>query len=123
MSAERASDIVQFIAKRTGLSPELVDRVVTAGEPWPGAIAIQQYFHSRDKTLDAALADPDDTLPGLEAVEVDAEVLARHQRYVATSLKIREEDVSSIGDSMQEYFRAQIKDLKNAKRRLARRRR
>jgi len=121
--AAHDSDIVRFIAKRTGLSAGLVNCVIEAGEPWPGSIAIQQYFQARGKALDAALADPDDTLKGLEAVEVDAEVLVRHQRYVATSVSVSEADVGSIGEAMREYFRGQIKQLKNAKRRLARRRR
>lgn len=123
MAEPRASDIIQFIARRTRLPLELVDRIVAAGEPWPESIEIQKYFNSRDKSLDAALADPNDTLPGLGAVEVDAEVLARHRRSVATSLDVSEKEVSSIGESMQEYFRLQIRDLKTAKRRLARRRR
>lgn len=123
MAQAHASDIIRFIAGKTGLSVELVDRVVKGGEPWPCSIAIQQYFDSSRKSLDAALADPNDTLQGLGSVGVDAEVLARHQRYVATSLNVSEADVCSISEAMQDYFRVQIKELKNAKRRLVRRRR
>lgn len=121
--ADNDSDIVRFIAKRTGLSTEIVNRVVEAGEPWPGSIAIQQYFKSRGKTLDEALADPDEPLHGLDAVEVDPEALARHQQYVATSAGVRAEDVSTISEAMREFFSRQIRDIRRAKRRAAKRRR
>lgn len=121
--ADNDSDIVRFIAKRTGFSAELVNRVVEAGEPWPGSIAIQQYFKSRGKTLDEALADPDEPLHGLDAVDVAPEVLSRHQRYVATSLNVPLEEVSAISGAMQEFFSRQIRDIRRAKRRAAKRRR
>ena len=41
------SDIVRFIAKQTGHSPELVNRVVDGGEPWPGVVTFQQYLDAR----------------------------------------------------------------------------
>lgn len=121
MRSNDDADLIQFIARKTSLSPDLVNRVVEGGEPWPGSIAIQQYFKSRGKTLDETLADPDETLHGLDTVDVDPEVLNRHQRYVAASLDVREEEVSSIREAMQEFFRMQIKELRRAKRRLARR--
>lgn len=117
------SDIVRFIAKRTGFSTELVNRVVEAGEPWSPSIAIQQYFESRGKALDEALADPLETLQGLDRVEVDAEVVVRHQRYVAASVDVSEADVSSISEAMREFFHGQIQDIRRAKRRQKRRRR
>lgn len=121
--ADNDSDIVRFIAKRTGFSAELVNRVVEAGEPWPGSIAIQQYFKSRGKALDEALADPDEPLHGLDAGKIDPEVLARHHQYVATSVDVSDADVQAIGEAMQEFFFRQIRDIRRAKRRAAKRRR
>lgn len=117
------SDIVRFIAKSTGLSTELVNRVIQAGEPWPVSVVIQQYFDTKGTALGEALADPDETLHGLDAVEVDPEALARHQQYVATSAGARVEDVSAISDAMQDFFSRQIQDIRRAKRRAAKRRR
>lgn len=116
------SDIVRFIGKRTGLSTELVNRIVQAGEPWPVSVVIQQYFDTKGKALDEALVDPEETLQGLGAMDVDPETLARHQRYVATSLNVREEDVSTISEAMREFFSRQIRDIRRAKRRAAKRR-
>ncbi len=117
------SDIVRFLAKRTGFSTELVNRIVQAGEPWPASITIQQYFESRGKALDEALADPDETLHGLDAVEVDPEALARHQQYVATFADVPVEAISAINEAMREFFSRQIRDIRRAKRRQAKRRR
>lgn len=121
--ADEASDIVQFIAKRTGFSIELVNRIVVAGEPWPHSIAIQQYFESRGKALDEALVDPTETLQGLETVDIDPEALTRHHSYVATAVGATEADVSSISEAMREFFSRQIRDIRRAKRRETKRRR
>lgn len=120
MAAEH-SEIIRFIARRTGLSGGLVNRVVEAGEPWPVSVVIQQYFDGKGKTLDEALADPLESLQGLDRITVDPEALARHQQYVATSAAVHAEEVSAISEAMREFFHAQIREIRRAKRREARR--
>lgn len=116
------SDLIQYIATKTGLSTNLVNRVVEGGEPWPQSLAIQEYFASRGRSLEEALVDPVETLQGLDRLEVDPEILARHRQAVAASTGVPEEYVFSISEAMREFFSRQIRDIRRTKRREAKRR-
>lgn len=118
------TDIIRFIAKQTGQSVELVNRVVDGGEPWPRVVAFQQYLESQGIPLDTALGDHDDMLEDdLDTMELEPEAVNRHQQHVATSLGLSEAIVASISDAMHEFFRQRFADLRREKRDCLRRKR
>ena len=111
------NDIIQYIAMKTGLSTNLVNRVVNGGEPWPHVAALGQRAESLGVPLDTLLTSEDDIIDcGLDALEINAEAITRHRERVATSLEVDEALVASINDTLQQFFRHRFMDLRREKR-------